>query len=79
MTREISRNINNHLSQYVKSLVVQSSQETSEKDKVDVRTSTPQLMLRRSREIPGTVLMSIESFKEISRGFYLPKNPERQI
>ena len=81
VTKDFSRNIKNQLSQYVKSMIVRTSQDHKTKDqlkevKLEVRNASPQFMLRRSREVPSTILMSIQSFKDLSRGLYIPKKPE---
>ena len=78
---DFSRNIKNQLSQYVKSMIVRTSQDKTTKDqlkeeRLEVRNASPQFMLRRSRELPSTILMSIQSFKDLSRGLYIPKKPE---
>ena len=62
-------------------MIVRTSEDHSTKDqlqedKLEVRNTSPQFMFRRSREIPGTILMSIQSFKDLSRGLYTPKKPE---
>jgi hypothetical protein len=62
-------------------MIARTSQDHTTKDqlkeeKLEVRNASPQFMLRRSREIPGTILMSIQSFKDLSRGLYAPKKPE---
>ena len=62
-------------------MIVRTSQDHKTKDqlkedKQEVRNASPQFMLRRSREVPSTILMSIQSFKDLSRGLYIPKKPE---
>jgi hypothetical protein len=62
-------------------MIVRTSEDHTIKDQLQeenlkARDTSPQFMLRRSREIPGTILMSIQSFKDLSRGLYIPKKPE---